>query len=307
MIVSSPTLSIVIPTYGRERVLVETLARVLELEPAAAHVAVVDQTHSHDADTEKTLRKLNAGGRIRHIRLSRPSIPRAMNVGLIEAGTDLALFLDDDVVPTRGLIAEHLNAFRVEKDNGLWCVVGQILQPWHEGPGSDPVIRNGFPSNSDRRRHIVDAMAGNLCVDRSKAIEIGGFDENFVGTAYRFESDFARRVIRAGGKILFEPRASVRHLCAATGGTRAYGDPFATCLPYHSVGKYYYGFCGGGAATVKTLLSDPIRAIMTRRHLRRPWRIPATLLAEFLGICWACRLRARGPKLVGNNHENHSS
>ena len=45
-------------------------------------------------------------------------------------------------------------------------------------------------------------------------------------------------------------------------------------------------------------LGRPLRAISTRHHLRRPWWIPATLIAEFSGMAWSLALAARGPRYV---------
>ena len=45
-------------------------------------------------------------------------------------------------------------------------------------------------------------------------------------------------------------------------------------------------------------LGRPLRAISTRHHLRRPWGIPATLIAEFAGMVWALALAIRGPRYV---------
>jgi len=36
--------------------------------------------------------------------------------------------------------------------------------------------------------------------------------------------------------------------------------------------------------------------VATRHHLRRPWWIPLTLIAELRGMAWALALFLRGPK-----------
>jgi hypothetical protein len=40
----------------------------------------------------------------------------------------------------------------------------------------------------------------------------------------------------------------------------------------------------------------PCRAVITRYHLRHPWHIPTTLVAELGGMFWALSLYVRGPK-----------
>src|SRR5437868_3122650 len=74
-----------------------------------------------------------------------------------------------------------------------------------------------FPFNSAIPAQVANVMAGNLSVRREMALAVGGFDENFVGVAYRFETEFCRRLLRAGGRVLFQPAASIHHLRTPTG------------------------------------------------------------------------------------------
>jgi len=52
-------------------------------------------------------------------------------------------------------------------------------------------------------------------------------------------------------------------------------------------------------------LRRPWRAISTRHHLRRPWWIPTTLIAEFSGMAWALALALRGPRYVSPKADKH--
>ena len=131
------------------------------------------------------------------------------------------------------------------------------------------------------------------------AIELGGFDENFVGAAYRFEAEFAHRFVAAYGPIRFEPRASIRHLAVASGGTRAYGHHLWTAAPAHSAGEYYYLLKSRVPGWLGKVLRRPFRSIRTRHHLRRPWRIPATIVAEARGFLLARKLLRHGPRVIG--------
>jgi glycosyltransferase involved in cell wall biosynthesis len=119
-------LAVIIPTYGREAVLVETIRRVLGLDPPPDEILVMDQTPSHGAEVERELERLAEAGAIRWFRLDRASIPHAMNAGLLRARSDIVLFLDDDVIPDRGLVRAHREAHR---DSGATVIAGQVLQP----------------------------------------------------------------------------------------------------------------------------------------------------------------------------------
>src|SRR5207247_751597 len=116
-----------------------------------------------------------------------PSIPGAMNAGLRESSSDFVLFLDDDIVPGRELVAAHR---RAHEEGGARLVAGQVLQPGEEAlPPAATEGRGSFRSSD--AQWLEEFMGGNFSIDRSFAISLGGFDENYVGGAYRFERDFA--------------------------------------------------------------------------------------------------------------------
>ena len=288
------SLSIVIPTYRREAVLVDTVRSLLALPEPADEIVVVDQTPRHEEATERAFEEWSGAGSVRRLRLPRPSIPRAMNRGLIEARGEIILFLDDDIVPEAALVREHRGAHLA---TGADVVAGQVLQPGEEAmaTGSD----DAFRFCQTRPRWVEEFMGGNFSIRREAALKIGGFDENFVGGAYRFERDFARRVLAGGGRIYFEPRASLRHLRAPQGGTRSYGDHLRSASPAHSVGEYYEFLKWEPLRLLPgKILRRMWREIRTRHHARRPWWIPVTLMAEVGGLIQAAALRARGPRLL---------
>jgi len=289
----SRPISIVIPTYGRERTLTDTIDALLRLDVAAAEILVLDQTPGHERHTEALLREWSDSGRIRWFRLSGPSIPEAMNRGLLEASQDIVLFLDDDIVPFPGLVRAHAEMHGGEDE----LVAGRVLQPWNVDIASATWEAMQFASTECRE--IDRFMGGNFSVGRKAALAIGGFDENFVRVAYHFEREFADRWRARGGRILFCPAAAIRHLKAASGGTRAYGFHLTTISPAHAVGAYYYLLRSQPAAgRPRAFLARWIGSVTTRHHLRRPWWIPVTLTAELCGMLWALGLFARGPRLL---------
>lgn len=285
-------ITVAIPTYNRGDVLLETLESLRRLAPD--EILVVDQTANHPDHVSTALA---AADDIRWIRLAEPSIPHAMNVALTEASNELILFLDDDVIPSDALVRAHIAAHT--GDASLWAVVGQVLQPGEEpsrGAHRSTGLVNdlSFRFSSDTASAIENVMAGNLSIKRTLALRIGGFDENFVGVAYRFETDFARRVIAAGGHILFEPAASLRHLKAPSGGTRMWGDHRTSTSPMHSVGDYY--FARRHVTSFWTYVLRRLRSnVLTRFHLMHPWAVIPKLIGEVRGFLLARRLVRRDP------------
>jgi GT2 family glycosyltransferase len=287
--------AVAIPTYQRGPVVVANVERLLALDTRPAEILIVDQTPTHPSEISGRLEAWSRTGDIQWVRLSKPSVPHAMNEALRRAALPIVLFLDDDVIPSPRLIAEHEAAHA----DGVWGVVGQILQPSQVPCHFDDArLHRGllrdleFPFNHDAPCRIENAMAGNLSVNRARALSIGGFDEKFVGAAYRFETDFARRVVAAGGRIEFQPAARVDHLQVPTGGVRAWGDHRMTFSPAHAVGDYYFAMRHirpVGPYARKRLFQN----VLNRHSLRHPWWIPVKLMAELRGYALARRL-ARG-------------
>jgi len=297
-------LTVAIPTFDRGRILAETVEHLLRQRPPAQEVLIVDQTPRHADAVERRLSEWAGEGTIRRLRLPRPSITRAMNVALEAAANEVVLFVDDDIIPLPGLVGAHEGAYADSQD--IWAVTGQVLQPG-ETPleSAPPGAREGlrasldFSFRSTRRAWVRSVMAGNLSVRRTRALEIGGFDENFVGAAYRFETEFCRRVWRHGGRVLYEPAARIRHLRAARGGIRRFGRPPCSFSAAHGVGDYYFALRHGvGLESLAYMFRRPLREVCTRFHLRRPWCIPVKLIGECAAAAWAVALAARGPRLL---------
>ena len=288
------SISIVIPTYEREQVLIDTIEQLLVLEPRADELIVVDQTPRPKTDIIDRLQAWQADRSIRWFRQQAPSITRAMNRGLAEAKSTFVLFLDDDIRPEPALITAHLQAHARFQPS---VVAGRVLQPWHEHRTN--ISETPFHFACSTGQWVDLFMGGNVSIRRQTALELGGFDENFVRVAYNFEAEFAYRLRAADKRIYFEPSACIHHLRASLGGTRSYGEHLTTIRPDHAVGAYYYIFrTWQGISSIRELLKRPLRAIMTRHHARCPWRIPATLLAEIRGFSWAVRLAMDSPRLV---------
>ena len=72
-------------------------------------------------------------------------------------------------------------------------MAGRVIQPWQEGV--DFSGERGFHFACLDARWSSSFMGGNFSIDRSVALALGGFDENFVRVAYRFEAEFAHRYL----------------------------------------------------------------------------------------------------------------
>jgi GT2 family glycosyltransferase len=279
-------ITVAIPTYRRGPILLDTVRHLIALGPA--EILVLDQTERHEAGIAAQLADWHGQGAIRWMRLPLPSIPAAMNAGLVAATQPLVVFVDDDVVPEPGLLAAHEAAQRTHPGA---LVAGRVIQPWDEHRDT-----SGEGAFAGTHAGGVDEFIGcNFSVPRAAAIALGGFDENFVRVAYRFEAEFSHRWRASGGAIRFVPGACLHHLKAGAGGTRSFGEHLTTWRPDHAVGAYYFGL---RTRAWREFVARPVRSVRTRFHLRHPWRIPGTLLAELGGMLWALRLYLHGPRRI---------
>lgn len=290
---NTSSISILIPTYGRDQVLVDTISALLALPCPASEILVLDQSARHLEECESQLARWHEQQAIRWLRIPYPSITVAMNLGLVTAKNDHVLFVDDDIIPDPHLLSAHQSAARAYPGT---LIAGRVLQPWHQGQ-ADPE-KSPFQFNSLVGRYHDEFMGGNVSMNRHLALKIGGFDRNFVKVAYRFEAEFAFRWLRSGHRIRYEPEALIHHLKVSSGGTRAYSHHLTTVRPDHAVGRYYYYW---RTCSLPVALANSIRnfvfSVYTRHHLRKPWWIPVTLLAELRGFLWSCQLALSGPSL----------
>ena len=290
-----PSISIVIPTFNRGKVLIDTIAYLLELDIEASEIIVVDQTQAPSSDVRTALENWNTSGVIQWLVLSQPSVVAAMNVGLKTACSHYVLFLDDDIKPLKGLI-ENYQAMTSSKEYGI--VAGRVIQPWNTPEGDADNNTQQFSFNALNESAAPYFIGANVLVNRRIANQIGGFDENFVGTAHDYEREFSDRVLDAGYGIGYCGQAAVYHLKEQSGGIRTYGHFLKTMKPHHAVGAYYY------ILRSKRVRKKPLeilrrlrQRVVTRTHLKQPWWIPLTLIGDLLGIAWACKLYFNGAKL----------
>jgi glycosyltransferase involved in cell wall biosynthesis len=295
-------ISVAIPTYGREEVLLDIVDQVLRQNPAAAEVLVLDQTPEHEPKTAQVLTELAQRGAIRWLRIRRPSQPAALNRALMESSQPITLFLDDDIRIVPGFIQAH--AVNYENPE-IWAVAGQVIQPdqsvihgFLHQPSSKRLADLDFPFNSDQKCFVTNAISCNFSVRTKEAIDSGCFDENFTPpVGYRFDAEFCKRICRRGGKIVFEPAARIYHLRYSRGGTRIHGGHLTSISPSHGVGDYYFAIRQGVCTeTLGYTARRPIREICTKFHLKHPWWIPVKLIGEFRAIFQAIQLAHQGPR-----------
>jgi GT2 family glycosyltransferase len=137
------------------------------------------------------------------------------------------IFLNNDAVPERDWLATLSRALDDAPDD-VMSVAGKIVDL--EGKLIDFIggvmtfdghaLQNGFrfPLGTAKEpmagSELLFACGGNMISRRAPLAELGGFDDDYF--AYLEDVDFGWRSWIAGYRVLYEPRAVVRHASSAT-------------------------------------------------------------------------------------------
>jgi GT2 family glycosyltransferase len=201
----------------------ELIADLGRLAVGRAEVLIIDQSPSPSLEGDAPV--LENGLPVRILRCA-PGVVAARNFGAAEAQYEVLVFLDDDVrIDDLALLERHLENYA---DPAIDGVCGQELnQPDFAVAAPD---RSQFASlyeeaeffdrHSSEKRRVAHLSTCNCSVRKSSFQRVGGFDPIFAGNSYGDDTDLAMRMAQAGMQIVFEPKASVRHLHWRAGGLR---------------------------------------------------------------------------------------
>jgi GT2 family glycosyltransferase len=228
--VTEPFISVVIPTYGREAILRETLANVILQDYSCYEIIVVDQTVNHEAATQTYLDELVAAQKIRYFAVNWASLPGARNYAVRRAQGEIILFLDDDVLLPEGFLANHAKNY---ENSEIGAVGGRVFDRMKLADDPQSRIEDLPPEAMDpgiawyyinlvhtvKPQQVITVRGCNMSFRREIFTQHNIlFDERFRGSAVREESDFCLRIRKTGLKIWYDPEAHLVHLGEETGG-----------------------------------------------------------------------------------------
>lgn len=244
-----PLISVIIPTYGREEPLRDTLEDVLKQNYPAFEILVVDQTPTHKPEIQTYLEQLAKQRKIRWFRVNWASLPGARNYAIRRALGDIILFIDDDIQMPVECLKNHARNY--QKNSELGAVAGRVfdrmkltekgnktlldskLKLSNQVSDSDYTIDELPPEAMDpgiawyyidlvhtvKPQRVISARGCNMSFRRDIFTKYSlRFDERFRGSAVREESDFCLRLRQTGYQIWYDPEAYLVHLGEETGG-----------------------------------------------------------------------------------------
>jgi GT2 family glycosyltransferase len=207
---AQPAITVVIPTAGESPVLGDVLDGLgvqAGVDIASMEVIVVVDGGVHA--TVEELRAHPCPYRLEVVELLHSGLPAARDAGWRAAHAPLVLFVDDDVVPSDHLVAEHLEAQRV---NGPCVVLGRIVpargrrRPW--------VAYDDRAMKRKYRRLVRDELpsgihhGGNVSMPRTLLVEVGGHDHVLQHDA---DVDLGDRLRARGARFVYHPAAIGAH------------------------------------------------------------------------------------------------
>ena len=231
---TTPFISVIIPTYGREEVLRETIATVLQQDYPNYEVLVVDQTAQHEPETQQYLEQLVNDAKIRWFQVAWASLPGARNYGVRRANGNVVLFLDDDVQLPAGFLAAHARHYIDIDRPEVGAVAGRVFDRMKLADAIPGLQIDYLPPqamnpgiawyhidlvHTTKPQQVLTARGCNMSFRREIFDQHGvWFDERFRGSAVREESDFCLRLRKTGFQIWYDPEANLVHLGEETGG-----------------------------------------------------------------------------------------
>jgi len=217
--------SLIIPTYNRQEIVLQTLQYIKQQSIPGFEVILVDQTESNDSNLNNFK---DDGFKYKYLKIKETGLPNARNVGAENAKGDILIFIDDDSIPDSDLIQSYMNLFNdYEKDK--FCIGGRIIEKNTTMFKENDSIVGGWITWYGKTLKNFDtvksgecewASGGNFGLTKDLFIEAGCFDPNFIGTAVLEDGDFGYAVKKIGGRVYYYPEPVIEHLRIPTGGVR---------------------------------------------------------------------------------------
>lgn len=225
--------SVIIPTCGRPLYLRDCVAAVLtqDFPPDRCEILVVDNDPQPQAQSIVEELQARAPMPLRYFHEPRPGLHHARHRGAREAQGAILAYLDDDTLVSPTWLAAMVAAF---DDPEVGVVAGRVEAQWE---GERPEWLDQLPPTylslldlgpAPRELAANEAAHGcNHAVRRDALFEAGGYNPDSLPARLIWqrgdgESGLCHKVRAAGYRLMYEPRAVVKHRIPAARLTREY-------------------------------------------------------------------------------------
>lgn len=209
--------SVIVPTYNRLWCLQKVIQN-LEKQTASLDLFEVIVVSDGSSDgTHEYLDSLQTPLNLICLKQENQGVAVTRNHGVQVANGRILLFLDDDVVPTETLIAEHLQA---QQQNENLIVIGPMInpgdfkmKPWVEWEQLMLTKQYKAMEAGEWEPTARQFYTGNTSLPREKFVESGGFDPTFRRAE---DVELAYRLADMGMKFKFQSSAIGYHYADRT-------------------------------------------------------------------------------------------
>ncbi|MDF8266499.1 glycosyltransferase family 2 protein [Luteipulveratus flavus] len=211
------TVTALVVTYNRPDHVRQCLTHLRHQTQAPDQVVVVD------ASPEETTYEIIAREfpEVEYLRnpFGAGSTATSRAIGLTAAHGDILAMVDDDAYAAEDWLANLLLPYADPQVGGVGGrALNGIAGEESEGRGQiGMLLPNGtltghFAADPGRDIEVDHLLGANMSFRRQVLEDIGGIADHYPGTCLREETDIALRVTAAGHRLVYTPRAVVRHV-----------------------------------------------------------------------------------------------
>src|SRR6056297_57111 len=249
----TPAVSVIIPTRNRADILEQTLPTLLQQDLGGSDYEVIVVEDDSPDRTSEMLAGISSP-RLRWERLPRTApgaISRVRNRAIALARAETIVSVDDDAFVARDYLATHLARQREGRELIVTGPIIEIDTPPADIETATRAARRGW--------HRNPYPSGNASAPKALLERIGVYDEDF--TLYGWEDmEFARRLLKAGARRVYEPRAAILHYKPRS-APRAFGDRLRTEIQRGAMGAVFHQKHPEFGVAVQTKRLGLLRAI----------------------------------------------
>ena len=196
--------SLIIPTYNRQKIVLQTLDYLNNQAGKDFEIIVVDQTNLPEKQLTDFTPSDNSVN-YKYINIEEIGLPNARNVGAEVSSADILIYIDDDCIPNSRLISSYISIFS-NFDEKVWCVGGRVNEDNTTMFKQNNKIIGGYFTwygktlknfDTDLNGQCEWAPGGNFAVLRNKFLKVNGFDTNNIGNAMLEDVDFGFQSTKA--------------------------------------------------------------------------------------------------------------
>lgn len=294
--------SVVVITWNRPEHVRECLTHLYQMAESPHEVLVVDASSDSrtkaEVDAFPDARLISFPGGAGHMTRSR-------NKALLHVTGDVVAYLDDDAYVRPGWLAGLVQTYT---ESDAWAVAGRTCDQGTEknSPGLVGLLlpsgdlTGNFHQDTEKTVDIDHGIGANMSFRREALALLGGFRDDYPGSALREDTDIFLRLKRLGYRSVFTPRATVDHV----GAPHVKGRRFDWRYQFWAHHNHVLLLCRYGGFMNRQLVGWSVRSMRRSFSMVEPGNVRSltrpvvAVSAVILGLVSALRSHSRDTQVV---------